>query len=189
MALLMFLRQLGKDPRLFSNTCLHRHLGASSRSRPDEVHLSRRRKKSNPYPDSDFRLKQAGSKVGDAGAGGMHLALLETWMLVRREMAEIGHAFAESEGDIKTQLELDLRFLRDRKNYLEEKLVNLEYLECDHLLLGQAKGQQSSVKEGGIAIQTLENPVRSNDGTSSGAKAEARLREARRKVLDSLKKN
>ena len=117
--------------------------------------------------------------------GGEHIALLETWMLIRREMTEIRQDMQRSERDLKIQLELDLRFLGDRKNYLEEKLVNLER----DLPRGQAKGQQSSVKEGGIAIQSLENPVRRNDGTSSGARAEARLREARRKVLDGLKKN
>jgi len=189
----LFLRQLGRlvtqveDPRLFSNTCRHLGMGASRRRQNSTVCQL------NNHPD--FRLKQARSKVGDAvgpdqsSAKGRddtgHLALLETWMLVRREILEI-RMHSTDNGDVKIQLELDLRFLLDRKKYLEEKLINLE---CDHFLQGQAKSKQPSVKEGGIVIQSLENPVRSNDGTSSGAKAEARLREARRKVLDSLKMN
>jgi hypothetical protein len=43
------------------------------------------------------------------------------------------------------------------------------------------------VKERGIDIQMIENPVRSSDGTSSGAIAADRLRMSRRKALESMK--
>ena len=46
-----------------------------------------------------------------------------------------------------------------------------------------------SVKEHGLDIVAYENPVRSNDGTSSGATAAERLRFARRKVLQSMKES
>ncbi|KAL7479781.1 hypothetical protein ACHAW6_005505 [Cyclotella cf. meneghiniana] len=44
------------------------------------------------------------------------------------------------------------------------------------------------VRERGLDIVANENPVRSNDGTSSGALAADRLRMARRKVLESMSK-
>ncbi|KAL9189152.1 hypothetical protein ACHAXT_011642 [Thalassiosira profunda] len=44
------------------------------------------------------------------------------------------------------------------------------------------------VKETGLHIVSYENRARSSDGTSSGAKAADRLREARRKAIESMKK-
>ena len=44
------------------------------------------------------------------------------------------------------------------------------------------------VKQYGINITSLENPIKVNDGTSSGAKAEDRLRLARRRILENMKK-
>lgn len=44
------------------------------------------------------------------------------------------------------------------------------------------------VKEDGIVMSTCENPTRSSDGTSSGALAADRLRMARRRALESMKK-
>lgn len=45
---------------------------------------------------------------------------------------------------------------------------------------------KKKVKESGLKIDILENPVRSNDGTSSGAIINDRLRMARRKMLEKL---
>jgi len=44
-----------------------------------------------------------------------------------------------------------------------------------------------SVKEHGVSLQMNENPIRSNDGTSSGALTADRLRQARRKVFENMK--
>eukprot|EP00984_Skeletonema_dohrnii_P016126 scaffold7103_cov96-Skeletonema_dohrnii-CCMP3373.AAC.4 len=46
---------------------------------------------------------------------------------------------------------------------------------------------KKQVREGGLNIQLLENPVRSNDGTSSGAIINDRLRIARRKMIEKMK--
>jgi len=43
------------------------------------------------------------------------------------------------------------------------------------------------VREGGLNIHLLENPVRSNDGTSSGAIINDRLRIARREMIEKMK--
>mmetsp|Transcript_18981 Transcript_18981/g.39842 ORF Transcript_18981/g.39842 Transcript_18981/m.39842 type:complete len:392 (+) Transcript_18981:51-1226(+) len=43
------------------------------------------------------------------------------------------------------------------------------------------------VKEQNVTIDMIENPVRSSDGTSSGALASSRLRRARRKVIENMK--
>lgn len=48
--------------------------------------------------------------------------------------------------------------------------------------------EASKVRERGIVVTPLENPVRANDGTSSGALAADRLRMARRRALEGLKK-
>lgn len=45
----------------------------------------------------------------------------------------------------------------------------------------------NKVREGGLKIDVMENPVRSNDGTSSGAVINDRLRMARRKMIEKLK--
>ena len=46
---------------------------------------------------------------------------------------------------------------------------------------------KKQVREGGLNIHLLENPVRSNDGTSSGAIINDRLRIARRKMIEKMK--
>lgn len=46
---------------------------------------------------------------------------------------------------------------------------------------------KKEVKEAGLNIDIMENPVRSNDGTSSGALINDRLRMARRKMIEKLK--
>jgi trehalose/maltose hydrolase-like predicted phosphorylase len=46
---------------------------------------------------------------------------------------------------------------------------------------------KKEVREGGLNIHVMENPVRSNDGTSSGALVNDRLRMARRKMIEKLK--
>ncbi len=46
--------------------------------------------------------------------------------------------------------------------------------------------QASSTKERGLAIKLIENPVRSNDGTSSGALVADRLRQSRRKAIENM---
>mmetsp|Transcript_12299 Transcript_12299/g.26554 ORF Transcript_12299/g.26554 Transcript_12299/m.26554 type:complete len:113 (-) Transcript_12299:117-455(-) len=43
-----------------------------------------------------------------------------------------------------------------------------------------------NVREVGLSIYPMENPTRSSDGTSSGARAADRLRMARRKILESM---
>ena len=48
---------------------------------------------------------------------------------------------------------------------------------------------EKPVQEHGLDIVAYENPVRINDGTSSGAVAADRLRIARRKALESLSKS
>lgn len=45
---------------------------------------------------------------------------------------------------------------------------------------------KKKVRESGLKIDIMENPVRSNDGTSSGAIINDRLRMARRKMLEKL---
>eukprot|EP00986_Skeletonema_menzelii_P018273 scaffold26619_cov126-Skeletonema_menzelii.AAC.1 len=45
---------------------------------------------------------------------------------------------------------------------------------------------KKKVREGGLNIHVLENPVRSNDGTSSGAIINDRLRMARRRMIEKL---
>ena len=62
------------------------------------------------------------------------------------------------------------------KEALEEKSVSTS-MNTDKLL---------SVKEHGLAIQLIENPIRSSDGTSSGALAADRLRQARRKAVENM---
>ena len=46
---------------------------------------------------------------------------------------------------------------------------------------------KKQVREGGLNIHLLENPVRSNDGTSSGAIINDRLRIARREMIEKMK--
>jgi len=46
---------------------------------------------------------------------------------------------------------------------------------------------KNKVREGGLNIDIMENPVRTNDGTSSGAVINDRLRIARRKMIEKLK--
>ena len=46
---------------------------------------------------------------------------------------------------------------------------------------------KKEVREGGLNIHVLENPIRSNDGTSSGAVINDRLRMARRKIIEKIK--
>lgn len=53
---------------------------------------------------------------------------------------------------------------------------------------GASRQSNVAVKERGVGILTYENPVRSNDGTSSGALVNDRLRMARRKALESMSK-
>mmetsp|Transcript_10708 Transcript_10708/g.15296 ORF Transcript_10708/g.15296 Transcript_10708/m.15296 type:complete len:233 (+) Transcript_10708:97-795(+) len=45
---------------------------------------------------------------------------------------------------------------------------------------------KNKVRENGLNIDVMENPVRSNDGTSSGAVINDRLRMARRKMIEKL---
>ena len=45
----------------------------------------------------------------------------------------------------------------------------------------------NKVRESGLRIDIMENPVRSNDGTSSGAIINDRLRSARRKAIEKMK--
>lgn len=45
---------------------------------------------------------------------------------------------------------------------------------------------KNKVREGGLNIDVMENPVRANDGTSSGAVVNDRLRMARRKMIEKL---
>lgn len=52
---------------------------------------------------------------------------------------------------------------------------------------GELRSHGKPVNEHDLDIVVNENPVRSNDGTSSGAKAADRLRLARRKALENLK--
>ena len=56
----------------------------------------------------------------------------------------------------------------------------------EHVTHGQFERHEKPVKEHGLDILPTENPVRINDGTSSGAVAADRLRIARRKALENL---
>ena len=47
--------------------------------------------------------------------------------------------------------------------------------------------KNTEVKENGLRVDVLENPIRSNDGTSSGALINDRLRDARRRMIEKLK--
>ncbi|KAL3781102.1 hypothetical protein ACHAW5_005009 [Stephanodiscus triporus] len=56
------------------------------------------------------------------------------------------------------------------------------------ILTSMNSSHAMQVKEHGLAIQMIENRIRSSDGTSSGALAADRLRQARRKAVENMKK-
>jgi len=61
-----------------------------------------------------------------------------------------------------------------------------EALEEKSVCASMNTDEELAVKEHGLAIQLIENPIRSSDGTSSGALAAERLRQARRKVVENM---
>lgn len=77
--------------------------------------------------------------------------------------------------------------LRQARRKALQNLVKSESVQAA-TVKAESETDASSVREDGLAIYSYENPVRSSDKTSSGAIAADRLRQARMRVLQNMKK-
>ncbi|KAL7539822.1 hypothetical protein ACHAXR_009637 [Thalassiosira sp. AJA248-18] len=75
------------------------------------------------------------------------------------------------------------------ENMIKTNTISAPKSQTKSYAKGRKKRRYNNiVKENNLAISVMENPVRSNDGTSSGALTADRLRMARRRALESMKK-
>ena len=131
---------------------------------------------------SDYNTKTANASPGDVKEHGLDLVINENPVKLN-DGTSSGAIAAERLREKRRQV------LESMRQASGAKRSSGKTDTANVVVSTQIKVREKSVKEHGLDIYVNSNPVRINDGTSSGAIVAQRLKEKRRKILEKMMKS